>query len=112
MYNIFSNYLEIDFYGNGLNDEPSKAQIISFGVVGLLLILLGAMFIWWFFSAKAAKKESKASVADLPPWSFKGFWGRYKTEVLLFLLTISLLIGLALLAASISGTPSNPFDNY
>lgn len=71
----------------------SLLQQIVYGFVGLFFIVISALLIWYYYRSYLDNESLKIKYADYSPWSFKGYWGRYKNNIIMFLAIVFAIIG-------------------
>ncbi len=84
----------------------------AYFATGVIFALLGIYLVWLYFKYKPTYEASKAAVEDRSAWSFVGFWGRYKGQIIIFGASVLLLIGLGFILMGGLGMVPQGYTSY
>ncbi|NOQ50158.1 MAG: hypothetical protein GQ557_00640 [Mycoplasmataceae bacterium] len=86
------------------------AFYVVFSLVAILFLALAIFFLWTYFAQKQYKQQKANAVSHRSPWSFKGFWGRYNTQIYFFLAFLFALIAISLIMIMFNIDPGSDYS--
>lgn len=81
-------------------DMPLEARIIYI-VFGIIFSIVCGLLIWYYFSKKDYWERTRDAYDKHSAGSFKGYWGRMRPAIVLFVAVTFLIVGIAFVAMGV-----------
>ncbi len=88
--------------GNTQQEMPVAAKVI-YVILGILLCVGCGLLIWYYFNKKDEWERTRSSYEKYKAGSFKGFWGRMRAPIIVFLSVLLLILGIFFVGAGLLG---------
>ncbi len=106
-YNLNMNKTDIinlvNTFATTTNQQPEMpvAAKIIYVVLGILFCLGCGLLIWYYFNKKDEWERTRSSYEKYKAGSFKGFWGRMRAPIIVFLAVLLLILGIFFVGAGL-----------
>ncbi len=98
----------------GLVEDPSwSGNWMSWMnlIIGLLFCVGCGILLWVYFMNRSRWSSELPEYDKYSTGTFKGFWERYRSAIVLFLAVVLLIVGVAFIMGAITGYMGNGYHN-